>query len=104
MNNEELVDRLVNSPSIRNSGLKREFIEKILDSYRDHLVDIMLENGYINLGNGFIIEIVKLTERVHVLRGVSYKSSRKYKLKLSMEESIYKKIESYYEGLCEDIS
>lgn len=103
MKSNSLVDKLVNDSSIRRLGLKKESVLDIINSYNDIILDTLLENGSVSLDNGIIIEIVQLLDRVHVLRGVSYKSSRKYKLKLTMEDKIYSKIEEYYDKLQEDI-
>lgn len=103
MKNNKIVDDMMSSTKIKNLGLKRESLEEILDIYSQCLVNNLLENGYIQLDNGFNIEVVLLLDRVHVLRGIQYKSNRKYKLKLTMEENIYKQIESYYDKLKEDI-
>lgn len=103
MRNEQLLNRLMETPRIRNLGLKKEIVSSILDSYDDIVLSILLENGHIELDSGMNMEVVKLTDRVHVLRGVSYKSNRKYKLKLTMENRVYDKIEEYYEKLNEEI-
>lgn len=93
----------MNDPKIRNLGLREEIVASIIQSYSDRAIKVLLDNGYINLDNGMYIEVVKLTDRVHVLRGVPYQSTRKYKLKLSMDESLYNKIEKYYDALQEEI-
>lgn len=103
MRNEQLLNRLMETPRIRNLGLKKEIVSSIIDSYDDIVLSILLENGHIELDSGMNMEVVKLTDRVHVLRGVSYKSNRKYKLKLTMENRVYDKIEEYYEKLNEEI-
>lgn len=103
MDNKSLVDELMNTKKVKSLGLKRESVVEILESYSDIALDKLLENGHVELGNGLIIEVVQLLERVHVLRGVTYKSSRKYKLKLTMEDKIYNRIEEYYNKLKEDI-
>lgn len=104
MSNENtVIDSLMNHPRIKSLGLRRETILDILKLYNDTAFKHLLDNGHIELGNGMIIEVVQLLDRVHVLRGTVYKSSRKYKLKLTMEDSVYKKIEEYYNQLQEDI-
>ena len=99
-----VIDKLMNSPRIKNLGLKKESVIDILRDYNEIALNNLLENGHIELGNGMIIEVVQLIDRIHVLRGTPYKSSRKYKLKLTMEDNIYQKIEEYYTKLQEDIS
>lgn len=101
--NTDILDKLMNSPRVKNLGLKKDSIIDILKNYNDIAFDSLLENGYINLGNGMILEVVQLTDRVHVLRGVSYCSTRKYKLKLTLEDEPYNKIEEYYNKLQEAI-
>jgi len=103
MKNDKILDSLMSSPKIKSLGLKREYVEGILNSYNEIILDVLLDTGHVELSNGMIIEVVKLLDRVHVLRGVSYKSSRKYKLKLTMEDILYRKIEEYYDQLGEDI-
>lgn len=98
-----LINKLMNTPHLRNLGLKKEIVESIVDDYNEILLDELLEKGHIELKNGMNIEIVRLIDRVHVLRGITYKSNRKYKLKLTMEDILYKKIEEYYDKLQEDI-
>lgn len=103
MKDNKVLETLMNSPRVKSMGLKQESVSDILKIYDNIVIDALLENGHIELSNGMIIEIVKLLDRVHVLRGVSYKSSRRYKLKLTMEDFLYRKIEEYYDRLGEDI-
>lgn len=103
MKNKYLLMKLFSSPKIKSLGVKKEVVFHILKEYNDIAMRHLLENGHIELENGMIIEIVQLLDRVHVLRGTTYKNNRKYKLKLTMEESLYNKIEDYYEQLKEDI-
>lgn len=103
MKDNGIIEKLMNSPRIKSLGLKREAVEDIIKSYDNIMIDTLLENGHVELDSGLIIEIVRLLSRVHVLRGISYESNRKYKLKLTMEDSIYKKIEEYYDRLQEEI-
>ena len=103
MINSKILSTLSSNPDIKRLGLSESSLVAILDSYNDILIDNLLENGRIEVGNGLIIEVVKLLDRVHVLRGTTYKSNRKYKLKLTMEDRVYDKIESYYNKLQEDI-
>lgn len=103
MKDNDLIEKLMCNPRIKNLGLKKESVVDILKAYNRIAIDTLLENGNVELGNGMSIEIVKLIDRVHVLRGTPYKSSRKYKLKLTMDNTIYKQIEEYYDRLLEDI-
>lgn len=103
MKDNSVLDKLMQNSRVKSLGLTQETILSILKAYGDITLDTLLENGYLELGNGMILEVVQLLDRVHVLRGVSYKSSRKYKLKITMEDSIYKKIEEYYDRLQEEI-
>lgn len=100
---DNMIDILMKEPQIKNLGLKRESIIDILSSYNNIVMKNLLDNGNIELGNGMVLEVVQLLDRVHVLRGVPYKNSRKYKLKLTMGDNIYKMIEEYYDKLQEDI-
>lgn len=99
----DVLDKLMKNSRIKSLGLKRESILDILRVYEELAFQSLLENGRYEVGNGMNLEVVQLLDRVHVLRGIPYKSSRKYKLKLTMEEDIYKRIESYYDTLKEDI-
>lgn len=103
MREDKLLDSLMDSPRIKSLGLKKESVLDILKTYNQIVLSTLLDTGHVELSNGMIIEVVKLLDRVHVLRGISYKSSRKYKLKLTMEEYLYRKIEEYYDKLGEDI-
>lgn len=103
MKENEILDKLMQSPRVKSLGLKRESVLDILDAHEDIIFTTLLDNGRIELGNGIVIEVVQLLDRVHVLRGISYKSSRKYKLKLTMDNTVYDKIEEYYDKLQEDI-
>lgn len=103
MRDEKIIERLMNTKSIRNLGVKKEIVESIIQSYNDIALTELLDKGHIELSNGMNIEVVKLIDRVHVLRGIPYKSNRKYKLKLTMEDILYKKIEAYYDKLQEEI-
>ena len=103
MKENEVINNLMKDPSIRRLGLKKDSVVSILKAYSDLALESLLENGNIELGNGLYIDIVKLTDRVHVLRGVPYNSSRKYKLKLTMDNTVYQKIEDYYDALQREI-
>lgn len=103
MKSNERISKMMEHPSIRNLGLKDEIISLIVSIYDSVVLDDLLENGHIELDNGMNIEIVKLLDRVHVLRGISYQSNRKYKLKLTMEDALYKRIEEYYDSLLKEI-
>lgn len=103
MKGDKILDGMMESSTISKLGLTRSAVKSILDSYHDAMLKTLLEEGHIELSNGMIIEVVELLDRVHVLRGITYNSSRKYKLKLTMEDNVYKDIESYYEKLREEI-
>lgn len=103
MKNDNLVKELMTNPKIKNLGLREEIVASIIDSYSDIMLKSLLDNGHIELNNGMNIEVVRLIDRVHVLRGISYHSNRKYKLKLTMEDELYETIERYYDKLQEDI-
>lgn len=103
MQDNRLLDELMKKPEIKNLGLRKEIIVNILKGYNDIAFDFLLENGYVSLGNGMNFEVVQLTDRVHVLRGVPYSSTRKYKLKVTLDDTPYNKIEEYYKKLQEDI-
>lgn len=103
MKENKLIDKLMKSARIKGLGLKREAVESILKEYEEIAFKSLLENGYVDIGNGMTIEIIRISDRVHVLRGVTYKSTRKYKLKLTMMENIYNRIESYYDELEKEI-
>lgn len=98
------VENFLQHPKIVNLGIKKESLIALLKLYNDITLRKLLENGRIEIGNGMILEVVQLLDRVHVLRGTPYSSNHKYKLKLTMEESIYKTIENYYNKLEEEIS
>lgn len=104
MNNDRIINTLMADSKIKNLGLKEELVSSIIRSYEDLVVDELLDKGYIYLNNGMNIEIVQLTDRIHVLRGIPYQSSRKYKLKLTMDGKLYDRIEEYYERLKEEIN
>lgn len=103
MSENIILDKLMTNPRIKSLGLRRETIQGILKAFNDVAIESLLENGHIELENGMNIEVVRLIDRVHVLRGIPYKSSRKYKLKLTMEENLYERIEEYYDELQEEI-
>lgn len=104
MKNSDLLSKLMQTPRIKSLGLKEESVSDILSAYANIAFETLLENGKLDVGEDITLEIVQLVERVHVLRGVRYPANRKYKLKITMEDDLYKKIESYYERLREEIS
>ena len=103
MRDEKIIERLLEDKGIKGSSIKKEVVRYIIDKYNEATINELLSKGHIELSNGMNIEIVRLIDRVHVLRGVSYKSNRKYKLKLTMEDNLYNAIESYYDKLQEEI-
>lgn len=103
LKNPDVLSKLMKSHRVRSLGLKEESLTSIIDSYESALLETLLDNGHIDLGNDIILEVVPLIDRVHVLRGVAYKSNRKYKLKITMGDELYERIENYYDKLKEDI-
>lgn len=103
MINKSLVDKLMNSNRIRNLGLKEGTVIEILESYDSIILDTLLENGVVNLGNGITIDVVHLLDRVHTLRGIPYPNTRKFKLKVTLDDNLYNRIADYYNKLKEDI-
>lgn len=101
--NDKVITELMSSPIIKSLGIRQDVVENILDTYHDIVLKQLVAAGHIELSNGMNLEVVKLTNRVHVLRGVSYQNTRKYKLKLTMDEDLYAKVEKYYETLLRDI-
>lgn len=102
--NNQVIEDLMKHPTIRSLGLTRESIISILRTYNDIALAHLLDHGQINLGNGIDIDVVPLVDRVHVIRGIAYKNHRKYKLKITMDDDIYKTVEEYYNKLREEIS
>lgn len=103
VSNRAILDSLMESPRIRNLGLKEETISDILKVYNNIIIDILLENGTIDLNNGIVLDVVHLLDRVHTLRGINYPNTRKFKLRVTLTDELYKKIEDYYNKLKEDI-
>lgn len=103
MKNPDVLEKMMRSPRIRNLGLKEESVLSILEAYESASLETLLDNGHIDLGNDVILEVVPLLDRVHVLRGVAYKANRKYKLKITMGDQLYNKIEEYYDRVREEI-
>lgn len=101
MKENVLLNTLLEDSQIKNSGLKKEFIASILKKYNDIMIDHLLQYGSVEVGNGFYLEVIPLTDRVHVLRNTVYKNNRKYKLKLTMDDEVYTKISEYYDELKE---
>lgn len=103
MSDDQVLNKLMKTSTVRNLGLKEERVKEILDTYHKVLLDELLDNGHVELSNGMNLEIVRLTERVHVLRGIAYSNQRKYKLKLTMMDELYEQVEKYYDDLQEII-
>ena len=103
MTNPSVLEKMMNSPKIKSLGLREESVLSIIEAYESAALETILENGHSDLGNGAILEVVPLIDRVHVLRGVAYRANRKYKLKITLGDDLYEKIEKYYDQLREDI-
>ena len=101
MKNKVILSKLMKTHNIQRLGLKEESVSDILETYESILLDHLLENGILDIG--VVVEVVPLVERIHVLKGVAYNANRKYKLKLTMDDTTYKKVEAYYNKLKEDI-
>ena len=91
---KETFDRLMSSSSVvKNKGLSEEDVRNLIHDYQEALFNTLLENGYVNFSEAITVEIVRLTPRKHVLRGVTYyNDKRRYKLKVTFWDSFGKRI------------
>ena len=94
--NKEILEKFANSPVVKSIGLTKDASDRLAKAYLQCCLDTLVENGYANISENFRIDIVKLTKRVHVLRGVTYSSARDFKLKLSIGDPIHDRIKEEY--------
>lgn len=98
-NYSRVIDKVVENPKIKNSGLKREVLETILDIYNEATFDVLVNEGYVDIGDYYKAELVKIQPRIHVLRGVEYRSRRNYKLRAYLQPRTYQIVEDFYSEL-----
>ena len=72
-------------------------IQAIITKYNEESIAFMLENGYTNYTEQIRLDIVPITKRRYVLRGIEYESQRLYKLKATLGEELYNEIAKEYE-------
>jgi len=92
----EVLENMMNSSAIRDIGLTKDGVKRFIKAYKDSILETLLDNGYVCLDEDIRIEIVRLTKRIHKLRGVNYEGSRNFKLKLSIGNPIHDKICEQY--------
>ena len=100
MNKEnKLIEKLHKSFTLKNLSLKSSTIDTVIKEYNKAFMNILLEDGCIDINNGLHLEVVQLEKRIHVLRGIAYEGTRDYKLKATMSNEFYKKLDEYYSDL-----
>ena len=100
---KETTDRFLASPSAKKLHITEDNVEELLTDYREALSQTLLENGYVVFCEGVTVEVVKLSRRVYVLRNkVYYNDKRRYKLKISIWNSVYDKLTASFKDLEED--
>lgn len=95
----EAISKLKNSKIVRGIGLTEDTVRSLVEEYHNLVIASILENGYYSAGENLCIEVVPITPRIHVLRNKTYRSTRRYKLKITIGDDIYKKIEESYDSL-----
>lgn len=95
-NYEKVLDTVSEDPRVKSLGIRREKLEEIVRVYNKAVVDTMISSGFIDIEDYYRVEIVRTQARVHVLRGKEYKSTRSYKLRTHMHDSMYEYVDDAY--------
>lgn len=95
----ESQEKVISKLRSTGSTLSDEDIISVINTYRESLIETMVENGHTYVTNDVRLEIVKIQPRRYVLRGVEYNSMRTYKIKADMGNATYKKVEDFYNSI-----
>lgn len=71
-------------------------IASIINTYIEESTKYLMENGYTQFTSDIRIDIVPITKRRYILRGVEYESQRMYKIKATLGERLYDRIYKEY--------
>lgn len=95
-NYDKVLTKVSDDPKVKNLGIRPEMIKRILDIYNKSVIGVLVTEGFVDVDEYCRIEVVKTQARVHVLRGKEYQSTRTYKLRAHMQDSMYKMVEESY--------
>lgn len=95
-NYEKVLSKVLESSKVRSIGLRKEIIEELIGIYNKSVVEVMIDEGFVDIDEYCRIEIVKTQSRVHVLRGKEYSSTRTYKLRTHMHDNLYRCVKDSY--------
>lgn len=84
--------------------VNKKAIDAIIKEYQESQLDTLVKFGHLYITPEIKLEIVPITPRRYVLRGVEYKSIRLYKIKVTIvDDNFYKRIADEYDMFREDL-
>ena len=91
------MESVLNDKRLKDLHLSSEDLQKIIDVYYDNFLNTLVDCGKVDYKDHFRVSIYALTPRIHVLRGKAYDSTKRYKLKLSIDSTIHNRISEVYD-------
>lgn len=71
-------------------------VSSIINTYIEESTKYLMENGYTQFTPDIRADVVPITKRRYILRGVEYESQRMYKIKATLGEKLYNRISKEY--------
>lgn len=92
-----LIESVLKDKRLKDLNLSEDTLKRIIDVYYDNFLDTLVDCGKVDYQDKFRVSIYALTPRIHVLRGKAYDSTKRYKLKLSIDSTIHNRISEVYD-------
>ena len=101
-NIQEVKGSFIESSSvIKKYKISPEDVETLIHDYQESVLNTLLSYGYVQVSDNLRLEVVKLKQRKHVLRGQAYDNWRKYKLKAKMNYTLHGRVAETFNELLE---
>jgi len=95
--NDSIIERMMNDKNVKRLGLTEFSAKGIVEAFFTSMMDVLIDKGNVEISEDIRFEIIPTKGRVHKLRGVVYNSTRSYKIKTSISNSLYERIKEEYD-------
>lgn len=86
----------------QNKTISKESLSLILEASSKGLLEALRESPTVHVAPFGWFEVTPLARRIHVLRGKTYESHTRYKLKLYMAKDLLENVSEIYDQYRED--